>query len=147
MEGRSRRRLGGAGTARFAALYRAACADLALADAYQLPANTVGYLHQLVARAHNQLYRSRRFDFPGWGRELFQATPRRLRADRFLLAALVIFWGLFFFSLETARISPEFAEKCAGKDMLREGSGTTSPSRWTEKTEQHRVFMVRILYR
>jgi uncharacterized membrane protein SpoIIM required for sporulation len=118
MEGRKRRKLGGAGTARFAALYRAACADLALADAYQLPANTVGYLHQLVARAHNQLYRSRRFDFPTWGHELFQAVPRRLRADRFLRVALVIFWGLFFFSFELARIKPEFAASCAGKQML-----------------------------
>ena len=42
---------------RFSTLYRAACADLALAEAYQLPPNTVVYLHRLVARAHNQLYR------------------------------------------------------------------------------------------
>ncbi len=47
--------------ARFAALYRSACADLALADAYQLPPGTVTYLHRLVGRAHNRLYRSKRF--------------------------------------------------------------------------------------
>ena len=35
---------------RFAALYRAACADLALADAYQLPSASIDYLHQLVGR-------------------------------------------------------------------------------------------------
>ena len=44
--------------ARFSELYRAACADLALAEAYQLPPKTVDYLHTLVARAHNQMYRS-----------------------------------------------------------------------------------------
>ena len=103
MEGHKRRKLGGAGTARFAALYRAACADLALADAYQLPANTVGYLHQLVARAHNQLYRSRRFDFPTWGYELFQAVPRRLRADRFLRRAADLLGSVLFF----LRVSPD----------------------------------------
>ena len=36
--------------ARFASLYRAACADLALSDAYQLPPNTAQYLHHLVGR-------------------------------------------------------------------------------------------------
>ena len=46
----SRGQMDATAVARFAALYRAACADLALADAYQLPPNTVQYLHQLVGR-------------------------------------------------------------------------------------------------
>jgi len=54
---------------RFSTLYRAACADLALADAYQLPPATVGYLHQLVGRAHNQLYRSQALNFHSWTHE------------------------------------------------------------------------------
>ena len=62
LEGRIRGRRSPETIARFAALYRAACADLALADAYQLPRGTVTYLHQLVGRAHNQLYRSRMFN-------------------------------------------------------------------------------------
>ncbi len=36
---------------RFSSLYRSACADLALAESYQLPPNTVDYLHRLVSRA------------------------------------------------------------------------------------------------
>ena len=40
--------------------------DLALADAYQLPPTTVEYLHQLVGRAHNQMYRGRGFNFAAW---------------------------------------------------------------------------------
>ena len=48
---------------RFSQLYRAACADLALAEAYQLPPKTVDYLHKLVARSHNQLYRSQRYQW------------------------------------------------------------------------------------
>ena len=35
----------------FAALYRNACADLALASANQFPPGTVDYLHSLVAKA------------------------------------------------------------------------------------------------
>jgi len=51
----SKKKLPAAQVSRFATLYRAACADLALAYAYQLPQNTVQYLHRLVGQAHNQL--------------------------------------------------------------------------------------------
>ena len=47
-ESRRIRTLGPAAVDRFASLYRAACADLALADSYQLPPNAVQYLHRLV---------------------------------------------------------------------------------------------------
>src|SRR5687767_13927810 len=67
---------------RFASLYRAACADLALADSYQLPPNTVAYLHRLVGRAHNQLYRSRDFNYQAWGQMLLVDAPRRIFNDR-----------------------------------------------------------------
>ena len=72
LEHRRLRALGGEGVLRFASLYRAACADLALADAYQLPPDTVQYLHQLVGRAHNQLYRSQTFRWREWGDEMFR---------------------------------------------------------------------------
>ena len=83
---------------RFAALHRAACADLALADAYQLPPNTVHYLHNLVGRAHNQLYRSRRFDFATWSRILMEDVPRRVFQDGCVLLSFVLFWGAFLLS-------------------------------------------------
>ncbi len=76
---------------RFAALYRAACADLALADAYQLPPNTVNYLHRLVARANNQLYRGRGFDSAAWFRLLMIETPQRIFNDRCVQFCFVIF--------------------------------------------------------
>src|SRR5690606_6281418 len=72
------RRPRGATVSRFAALYRSACADLALADAYHLPPNTVQYLHQLVGRAHNQLYRARTFDYGAWGELLLVDVPQRI---------------------------------------------------------------------
>ncbi len=118
MEGRSRKQLGGEGMAQFASLYRAACADLALADAYNLPAGTVTYLHRLVARAHSQLYRSRRFDLARWGHELFHEVPRRLRNDNCLRIALLIFWGLFFAAFLLGRHSPEFLGTLVGKQQL-----------------------------
>jgi uncharacterized membrane protein SpoIIM required for sporulation len=118
MEASWRRPLPSGAVARFAALYRGACADLALADSYQLPPATIHYLHQLVARAHNQLYRSRSFRVTAWFRELFVHVPRRMYADNCLRLALVVFWGVFLMAAGLAHRTPDFAERIVGRDML-----------------------------
>jgi uncharacterized membrane protein SpoIIM required for sporulation len=115
---RGPRKLRGEHVARFATLYRSACADLALADAYQLPPNTVDYLHQLVGRAHNQLYRSRTFNFSAWGYELLVAVPQRLFHDNYFRVALAVFWGIFLGTMVFAYFSPRFAEEVVGKPAL-----------------------------
>lgn len=99
---------------RFASLYRAACADLALADSYQLPPRTVQYLHRLVGRAHNQLYRSRNFDFSAWGKLLLEDAPRHIFNDRCVQVAFSLFWGLFIVSAILAyskAMWPQYAEE------------------------------------
>ena len=113
-----RKRMPAADVMRFSALYRAACADLALADAYQLPPATIEYLHQLVGRAHNQLYRGEALTFRGWFRELFVLVPRRLRADRCLWLAAGIFWGLFLLTAVLAFVTPDFAERVLTKEQM-----------------------------
>lgn len=118
MELRKKRLLGGRRIARFASLYRAACADLALADAYQLPPNTVRFLHQLVGRAHNQLYRSRAFRVSTWGYELVFAVPQRLYRDNCLRLAFAVFYGFFAAAMFLGYVSPEFAERTLGRDQL-----------------------------
>lgn len=118
LEGVFRRPLHASAVARFAALYRAACADLALADSYQLPPGTVNYLHQLIGRAHNQLYRARAFAARAWHGELFFAVPRRLYRDGAFHLALAIFWGVFLLSGAMAYFSPEFADEVLGKDAM-----------------------------
>lgn len=118
MEGAWRHRLPAGTVAHFAALYRAACADLALADAYQLPPAIIQYLHQLVGRAHNQLYRSRSFRVSVWMRELLVNVPRRLYSDNCLRLAMVIFWGTFLMSSALAYKTPDFAERVVGSEMI-----------------------------
>ncbi|MDX1962989.1 MAG: stage II sporulation protein M [Pirellulales bacterium] len=103
---------------RLGTLYRAACADLALADAYQLPPNTISYLHQLVARAHNHLYRSRRFDPRAWITEIFVHVPQRLFQDGYLRLAFVLFWGLFITAFFLARNSTDFCENLLQPEMM-----------------------------
>ena len=107
--------------ARFAALYRAACADLALADAYQLPPSTVQYLHGLVGRAHNRLYRTRSFDFARWGRLLLVDVPYRVVRDRCIQFVFCLFWGVFILSAVLAYLEsvwPEYAEQMLGHSMI-----------------------------
>ena len=112
------KKLGPAAIERFGKLYRAVCADLALADAYQLPPNTVHYLHQLVGRAHNHLYPSRRFHLEGWGHELFHHVPQRLFADRSVRLAFLLFWGVLLVNAINAYWSRNFAEEVVGKAQL-----------------------------
>ncbi len=102
----------------FAKLYRATCADLALANAHQLPEPTIRYLHQLVARAHNLLYRSRFFRFGEWVRELLFRLPRRLFLDPYLRVAAVLFYGLFLFSFVLGLLNPQAAEALLGREQI-----------------------------
>lgn len=103
---------------RFVALYRAACADLALADAYQLPPNTVQYLHQLVGRAHNQLYRSRHFDYRGWLHTLLVEVPQRLFRDRCVQVAFLLFWATFLGSAAMAYYRADWGPQVMPAGML-----------------------------
>jgi uncharacterized membrane protein SpoIIM required for sporulation len=118
LEGWRRRKTPAATLLRFSSLYRAACADLALADAYQLPPATIGYLNRLVGRAHNQLYRSQALNFRSWFHELFVVVPRRLMADRCLWLAMAIFWGFFALAGVMTYNTPDFAERVMGKEQL-----------------------------
>jgi uncharacterized membrane protein SpoIIM required for sporulation len=117
----SGRHHGAAGVARFASLYRAACADLALADAYQLPPNTVTYLHRLVARAHNQLYRTHSPSPGGWVGLLFEEAPQRIFSDGCVRIAAIVFFGLFALAMvmgASEKRFPNFAEQICGAKML-----------------------------
>ncbi|MCH2181232.1 MAG: stage II sporulation protein M [Mariniblastus sp.] len=121
--------------ARFSELYRAACADLALAEAYQLPPKTVDYLHRLVARAHNQLYRSRSYQWKKWYSLAVHETPRRIFNDSCVHFVFLVFWGLFFISGYLAyedQLWPDFAADVIGEKQLEQfeemytGFGTRS---------------------
>ncbi len=107
-----------ANVSRFADLYRSACADQALADAYQLPPATVQYLHQLVGHAHNQLYCRESSPTGGWYQELFVNVPQRLFADGCLRLAFAIFWGVFLLCTFLAWRDPDFAPRIVGKQRL-----------------------------
>lgn len=103
---------------RMAELYRSACADLMLAEAHDMPRETVAYLHDLVARGHNALYRSRRFKFSAWAGELLRTVPRQLRQDPALRLAALLFWGPMLIAGLLAAGRPEFASSLLGAGQI-----------------------------
>src|SRR3954452_13998830 len=94
---------------RLGELYRAACTDLMLAEAHDLPRAAVGYLHALVGRAHNALYSARGFEFSDWAAVLCGDVPRQLRNDPALRLAAVVFCGAFLLCALLAAGRAEFA--------------------------------------
>ncbi|MFO0870371.1 MAG: stage II sporulation protein M [Pirellulales bacterium] len=116
-----RSQLAAASIVRFTDLYRSACADLALADAYQLPSDTIQYLHQLVGRAHNQLYHSRPVDLSYWGELLLYDVPQKIFRDPCVHVAFVVFWGIFILSAALAysrTVWPTYAEDVLGEAQI-----------------------------
>ena len=112
---------GAAGIARFSTLYRSVCADLALADAYQLPPSTVAYLHRLVARAHNQLYRADRLEPTGWIDIVFRDAPQQIFADPCVRVATMTFFGLFALTMymgHNEALFPGFVESVVGTQAI-----------------------------
>ena len=76
--------------------YRSACADLALADAYQLPPQNVNYLHGLVSRSHLRFYQHVDIKWRDIAHLLFHVVPGRLYHDTCLRIACLAFFGVFF---------------------------------------------------
>ena len=106
---------------RFSQLYRAACADLALAESYQLPPKTVDYLHKLVARSHNQLYRAQRYQWSHWYKVIFNDTPKKIFNDGCVHFVFILFWGLFLLAGYLAyedTVWPGFADDVLGEEQL-----------------------------
>lgn len=111
----------GVSMVRLSELYRSACADLAMAEQYQLSPETVNYLHILVGKAHNTIYRSRRFQYHLWWDVAFRQAPQQIFSDRCVQVCAVLFFGLFSLSTylaydETA--FPGFAERMLGAEQM-----------------------------
>lgn len=108
----------GATIARFAALYRTTCADLAQAESRRLPPGTIRYLNDLVGVAHNLLYRRQTWDLKTFGRVFFFDAPRWLLTDAAFWAALALFWIPFWTCEAIAAKNPEFARSVVGDGQL-----------------------------
>ena len=113
-----RPKIGAERVLRLGELYRAACADLMLAQAHDLPRETVAYLHALVGRAHNAVYRAEGFQLRRWGAELFSEVPRRLRRDPMLWVAGSVFYGVFLLVALACLARPGLAQRIVGDSEI-----------------------------
>jgi uncharacterized membrane protein SpoIIM required for sporulation len=118
MDGSRLRKLPTADILRLGELYRSACADLMLAEAHDLPRDTVAYLHALVGRAHNAVYRAKGFHLADWAGVIFDEVPRRLRLDPMLRISAMTFWGLFLVCAFVAAARPGYAAKVLGEHSV-----------------------------
>lgn len=108
-------------------LYRRACADLAMADQYQLSPSMIEYLHGLVGRAHNMVYASRQFEYHKWFDLAFNYVPREIYRDTCIQVVGALFFGLFCLSAYLAYNEdsyPMFAEKVLGPDSIKQMEGS-----------------------
>jgi uncharacterized membrane protein SpoIIM required for sporulation/uncharacterized RDD family membrane protein YckC len=97
---------------RAATLYRSLCADLMHARLTACPADVIGFLDALTARAHSALYSSRSRAFATVRELLFVSFPRAFRRQGWFMAAsaalfLVPLVGGFW----AAAASPHFAQR------------------------------------
>lgn len=102
-------------------LYRSACADLAMEEQYRLSPEISIYLHGLVAKAHNTLYRSRKFQYGEWFDVVFREAPQQIFRDRCVHLCTILFFGLFSLSAYLAynkEAFPGFAEKVVGDEGI-----------------------------
>lgn len=109
---------GAAGAMELDRLYRSACSDLALAEAYHLPLPHQIYLHGLVAQAHLRFYRRLQ---AGWRRVadlLLVEAPGRLYGDACMRIALIAFFGLFVLSAGLSWWQPALAATFCGSETL-----------------------------
>jgi uncharacterized membrane protein SpoIIM required for sporulation len=139
--------LSAAEASRFSSLYRSVCADLALAESYQLPHNTVQYLHRLVGRAHNRLYKRERFELQRVLDMLFQEVPRQLFQDRAVQVAFGIFWVLFVVSALLAYSKeqfPGYVDQMLGANQIStlEQHFKDEPNRSVEENVQMAAFYI-----
>jgi uncharacterized membrane protein SpoIIM required for sporulation len=77
-------------------LYRATTGDLAFAQTHYRGTTLLLFLHQLVARAHNQIYRPHRFSIGEARRFFFNEIPQAVRAhlQAVTWAAIIFMMGI-----------------------------------------------------
>ncbi|MCL2348020.1 MAG: stage II sporulation protein M [Planctomycetaceae bacterium] len=134
------RRMTGEDIARFTALYRSACADLALAESYRLPPGVARYLNNLVGRAHNQLYREQSVGWSSLPKLVFDELPRTIFSDGAFWGGMLLFWVPFLVCALLAWQCPDFSVQIVGQETLDRMESMYSQS-FTDRSAGERMFM------
>jgi uncharacterized membrane protein SpoIIM required for sporulation len=126
-------------------LYRSACADLAMSEQYRLSPETVIYLHGLVGRAHNRIYRSGSFQYGHWLELVFHDAPQLIFRDRCVHVCALLFFGLFGLSAYVSwdqNSFPGVAERILGADQIEQVESSYSSIDFTNENSGANLEMV-----
>ena len=146
--GKRRTRYDSAKVSRFLFLYRNACSDFALADAYHLPPRSIDYLGKLVGRCHAQLYRRRRFPVRQWIRRALYQTPGQIMSDLCVHVAFFIWTVLYCASAYLAYSEiewPDFVATLGIQDQLDDAEASFlvfQDRSWVENLEMAAFYIV-----
>jgi uncharacterized membrane protein SpoIIM required for sporulation len=113
--------MSGKEAAKFSQHYRSACSDLAMSSEHKLPVPTVRYLHNLVARSHNNLYGMSGVALRNLAHQVFVVAPKKVLNDICVQISSVLFFGLFAAAALCAfseHAFPGFAERVLGEAQI-----------------------------
>jgi uncharacterized RDD family membrane protein YckC len=102
----------------FAALYRAAATDLALAESLHLPDRITNHLHHLIGQAHLTYYPRKLPKLSTACRYIFQQVPGQLYGDNALRISVIAFFGIFILCICLAILQPDVVPATVGADTL-----------------------------
>ena len=102
----------------FARLYRSACTDLSLAQAYRLPREMQVHLENLVSRGHGGLYSQRRNRASEIKEFFLRKIPFLVYKDTYVRICQLVFFVPFFLTGVLAYQSKDFAAMAVGEATL-----------------------------
>lgn len=103
----------------FSGLYRACTSDLAYAQTYYAGTTLTQFLHQLVGRAHHQIYRTEPASLLGVWNFFRRDVPRAIRENLdAVTASLVLFLLAFSLGVAAGRADPRIATLVVPESIL-----------------------------
>jgi uncharacterized membrane protein SpoIIM required for sporulation len=110
-------------------LYRAAASDLAYAQTYFSGTTVLHFLHQLVGRAHHQIYRTEGYSWSGIRQFFRSRVPEAARACvGYITLAAIILASAFALGLVAAEVDPRVATLVVPHTILED---ITAGRMWT----------------
>jgi len=130
VERRSLRKLDRRTLQEFSGLYRACTSDLAYAQTYYSGTTLTQFLHQLVGRAHHQIYRTEPVSLIGVWNFFRKDVPQAIRNNLdTLTASLVLFLLAFSLGVAAGRADPRIASLVVPEPIL---ESIYAGQMWTE---------------
>ncbi len=127
---------------RFPDLYRSCCRDLAEARMLRLSPDVIDYLNGITGQAHSFLYFVKPLSLKAVGGYFRDQLPGSLiRNYRYVIFALLLFWGSALISFNAVSQHPDLAQRFVSQSVLDQMTGMYSTSAATGRTAAEQTHM------